>query len=293
MHVNKLVQDYLDYLEIERNRTLKTRTAYERFLRKFIQWSGATQASDFTEEKIRAWRLFLNRQQITKRTQAAHLIALRTFLAYLAKRGYQALHPSVIELPKLPERAIDIIDDNELERLLNAPPYETLQGLRDRALLATLFSTGLRVSELCGLNRDLDLARGELSVRGKGGKIRLVFLSPSARKAIAAYLALRTDTHEALFVSHRHNTRVTRLSPRSVQKLIRRWAKDAGIAKRVTPHKLRHSFATDLLQGGADLRAVQMLLGHASLSTTQIYTHLTDKQLKEVHQAFHGRRRGR
>ena len=286
------VQEYLSYLEIERGRALKTRENYERYLKRFLQQTGIVRVRDITEEAVRAFRLWLARQNLKKNSQGFYMIALRNFLRFLVKRGEKALSPDMIELPRISRRDIETLDYQELERLLKAPQGDTLAVLRDRALLETLFSTGLRLSEVCALPRTIDLARGELSVRGKGDKLRVVFLSDSAKAAIASYLKKRADTEEALFVGVSPKGKVLgRITPRTVQRIVERYAKKAGIPKKVHPHQFRHSFATDLLINGADLRSVQSLLGHANVATTQIYTHLTNKELREVHQAFHGRRR--
>ena len=290
--IEKLLADYLGYLEIEKNRSRKTTENYRRYLRRFIDTVGITKVSDITPEAVRDFRVALARTNIKKITQAYYAIAIRTFLAYLVKRGVKALAPETIELPKISRRDIEPLDNRELERLLEAPKGNNLRALRDRALLETLFSTGLRVSELCGLNRYLDLERGEISVRGKGDKVRVVFLAEEARRKVRDYLAKRGDTEEALFVSLTRSGKVIgRITPRAVQRLVDRYARTVGIPQKVHPHQLRHSFATDLLINGADLRSVQELLGHANISTTQVYTHLTNKELKEVHEAFHARRR--
>jgi site-specific recombinase XerD len=229
-------------------------------------------------------------QTLKKKTQNYHLIALRAFLKYIMKRGVTSLSPDRIELAKVAERSLDLISSEELHRLLEAPDPKELKGLRDRALLQMLFSTGLRVSELCSLNRDLDLNKDEFSVRGKGEKIRVVFLTDSAKAALKEYLKARKDMDEALFTQfgkNGQNRETLRLTPRSVERIIKFYAIKAGITRKVTPHVVRHSFATDLLENGADLRSVQALLGHAHIGTTQIYTHVTDKHLKEVHKKFH------
>ncbi|MEK7110803.1 MAG: tyrosine-type recombinase/integrase, partial [Patescibacteria group bacterium] len=230
--------------------------------------------------------------------------AIRNFLKYLVKRDLKVLAPDKIELPKIPKREIDVLDDRDLERLMNVSSGGDLRSLRDRAILETFFSTGLRLAELCRLDRYLDLERGEFSVRGKGDKLRVVFLSDSARQAIKTYLAKRTDTDGALFVSITKSKKppagggsssggkvIGRITPRAVERLVARVALVAGIPKHIHPHQLRHSFATDLLLNGADLRSVQELLGHSNIATTQVYTHITNKQLREVHEAFHARRR--
>ncbi len=301
--IKKLLGDYLDYIEIEKNRSPKTRVNYEHYLNNFLKIGNIKTEKDITSEKVREFRLFLARtktsqdQLIKKNTQAYYIIALRNFLKYLIKRDFEVLAPDKIELPKIPQRQIEIIDYSDLERLLKSADGGDLRGLRDKAILEMFFSTGLRLSELCALNRHLNFERGEITVRGKGNKLRIVFLSPEAKKAIKNYLDKRdkkADTEEALFISltKAKEPKITgRIIPRTVQRLIEYYARKAGIEERVTPHMLRHLYATDLLINGADLRSVQELLGHANISTTQVYTHLTNKELREIHQAFHARRR--
>ena len=228
-----------------------------------------------------------------RRTQNYYLIALRAFLKYLRKRGIESLSPERIELAKVPERSLDLISAAELKRLMNAPDTKTVEGKRDHAILQLLFSTGLRISELCSLSiDDVDMSRDEFSVRGKGDKVRVVFLSEAARKSLQEYLKNRKDMDDAMFVRYGRKANDggdLRLSPRAVQRLLKKYAAMAGITRKVTPHVIRHSFATDLLQNGADLRSVQALLGHAHIGTTQVYTHVTDKHLREVHKKFHGK----
>ncbi len=299
--VQKLLNEYLDYLEIEKNRSPKTRENYERYLKEFIKFSGVKSPHQITEEIVRKFRIGLARRptspkggEMKKITQSYYLIALRNFLKYLAKRDIQSLAAEKIELPKIPERQIDIIEYKDLERLLAAPQATDIKTLRDKAILETLFSTGLRLAELCSLNRDIDLDRGEFTIRGKGNKLRVVFLSEGARNTLKTYLKLRGDTEDAMFVSFSKSAKpkiTGRIQPRAVERLVDFWARKAGIAKRLHPHQLRHLFATDLLINGADLRSVQSLLGHANITTTQTYTHLTNKELKEIHSAFHGKRR--
>lgn len=296
--LRKLKQGFLEHLEIEKGRALKTVENYDRYLSRFFAFAQARQLEDITEEGIRRFRLDLNRSELNRRTQNYYLIALRQFLKYAVKRGYASLAPDAIELAKETQRDLNLISAVELERLLQAPTGADLRVLRDRAILELLFSTGLRVSELCSLSRYLDWTRDEISVRGKGGKVRPVFVSPSAKRAVRAYLDKRGDTDDALFIyigrgAKRAETESggMRLSRRGVERTVKHYAVQAGIDKRVTPHTLRHSFATDLLQNGADLRSVQALLGHANIATTQIYTHVTDKHLHDVHRAFHGKRR--
>ena len=290
--IEKLLKEYLDYLEIEKNRSIKTRENYEHYLKAFFQKSGARRIADLNEQNIRQFRIELARGGLKKITQNYYVIAIRNFLKYLIKNDFDVISPDKIELPKLPARQIEIIEHSDLDRLLKAPDTGTLRGLRDKAILETLFSTGLRLSELCSLGRYLDLSRGEITVRGKGEKLRVVFISDTAKRAIKNYLDRRGDAEECLFVSLSKKEKVIgRVTPRSVQRLISFYARKAGIVKRLTPHTLRHMFATDLLINGADLRSVQEMLGHSNVSTTQIYTHLTNKELKEIHQSFHGRRR--
>lgn len=296
----KLLKEYLDYLEIEKNRSIKTRGAYERYLRAFFRIARIKDIKDITSESVRLFRLALARMPgndnglLKKNTQSYYTIAIRNFLKYLLKKEYAVLAPEKIELPRLAEREIEIIEYADLERLLAAPRGNSLRVLRDRAILELFFSTGLRLSELCALDRYLNLKRGEFSVRGKGNKLRVVFASETAKKAIEEYLDRRSDADQALFVSlTKKNAVLGRIAPRAVQRLVARYARASGISKRITPHSLRHLFATDLLINGADLRSVQALLGHSNISTTQIYTHLTNKELREIHRSFHSRRRSK
>lgn len=303
MDVVSLKREFLEYTEITKGRSVKTIENYDHYLSRFIDFAKAKDVSDITEESIREFRLWLNRQPaslspkgthatLKKKTQNYYLIALRAFLKFLARKGIPALPPERIELAKVPERSLDLITTAELERLLKAPGTDGVKALRDRAILELLFSTGLRVSELCSLDSDLDLSRDSFSVRGKGEKVRVVFLSSEAKSAVAAYLKARKDMEEALFVNYgRGNAKPGRLSPRAVESLVKAYAIKAGITKKVTPHVIRHSFATDLLENGADLRSVQAMLGHASIQTTQIYTHVTDQHLRDIHKAFHGKQR--
>lgn len=288
-NLTDLKKQFLEYMEIEKGRSLKTVENYNHYLNKFINFSGINSSKKITEESARKYRLYLNRTGLGKKTQNYYVIALRSFLKFLSKNNIESLDAEKLELAKLPERELDLISANELERLLNTPASaEASAGkpenaLRDKAILETLFSSGLRISELCSLKRDsVNIEKGEFSVRGKGGKIRVVFLSPRAQNAIKNYLRIDAQNITDFLFS---------VNPRFVQRMIRRCAAKAGIAKKVTPHVLRHAFATDLLQNGADLRSVQALLGHANISTTQIYTHFTDKQLREVHKQFHGKMR--
>ena len=305
--LKQLKQEFLEYLEIEKGRSLKTVENYNRYLERFLNYSKLTEAKNITDDIVRNYRLWLNRQYITKKhvsqvtiskkTQNYHLIALRMFLKYLVRRKISSLSPDQIELAKIPERSIDMISEKELERLLAAPTGKDIKTLRDKAILELLFSTGLRVSELCSLSRYVDLQKDEFSIRGKGDKIRVVFFSPEAKTAVKEYLKARTDTDKALFINLSAINKAEnadnshRLTSTSIERIAKHYAIKAGISKKVTPHVIRHSFATDLLQNGADIRSVQIMLGHADISTTQVYTHVTDKHLKKIHQKFHGKQR--
>lgn len=307
MELEKLKRQFLEHLEIEKGRSLKTVENYDRYLSRFFSYAKISNAKEITEDAIRNYRLWLNRQlthptglsgratnTLKKNTQNYYLIALRAFLKYLSARGIPSLSAEKIELAKVSERSLDLISSEELERLLSAPEGDSIKPLRDKAILELLFSTGLRVSELCSLSRDVDLKKDEFSVRGKGDKIRVVFFSVSAKEAVKKYLEKRTDMDDALFINIGRVSKEKesiRLTPRSVERIVKHYAIKAGISRRVTPHIVRHSFATDLLENGADLRSVQALLGHANINTTQIYTHVTDKHLREIHKAFHGKRR--
>jgi site-specific recombinase XerD len=320
MTLTDLKRRFLEYLEIERGRSLKTIQNYDHYLTRFIEFAKKNKHADspsaVSDDLVREFRLWLNRQPgnpgagagkkgvygataetMKKRTQNYYLIALRAFLKYLARQNVKSMAPDRIELAKVGMRQIDLISSEELTRLLEAPDTSTLKGLRDRAILELFFSTGLRVSELCSLPRNLNIALDEFSIRGKGEKIRVVFISDRAREAVKAYLAKRTDMDDALFVQvvgkggkkvlDKRDT--LRLTPRSIERIVAYYAQKAGIDRKVTPHVIRHSFATDLLSNGADLRSVQAMLGHASITTTQVYTHVTDKHLHEIHKKFHGK----
>lgn len=289
-----LLEDYLAYLEVEKNRSRKTVENYSHYLRTFLEYAKISEPREITADLVRQFRIELSRKELKKLTQSYYVVALRNFLRYLAKRDIETLAAEKIELPKVSKRQIEVLDYNELERLLKAPSKKNLRDLRDRAILETLFSTGLRLSELCGLSRYVDLSRGELSVRGKGEKVRVVFLTQSTIQAIKEYLESRSaDAEDKLFVSlNKADKVIGAITPRAVERLVILRARQAGISKQVHPHQIRHSFATDLLINGADIRAVQELLGHANISTTQIYTHLTNRELRDIHRAFHGKRRG-
>lgn len=297
---------FLEHLEVEMDRSFCTLTSYKRALDAFFRWGQLKTPANITEEKVRAYRLYLNRKSngrggtLSKNTQAHQAIVLRTFLKYLAKQDVPTLAAEKIEVGRAPDRRVDFLEYEEVERLLAAANGTEPRQLRDRAILELLFSSGLRVSELVGLDRfHLNLDKEEFSIRGKGGKIRIVFISPAAKAALRAYLDRRTDVDPALFVASAKKglmnkqlspRETLRLTPRSIQRLVKHYAKKAGILKDVHPHTLRHSFATDLLVNGADIRSVQSMLGHASITTTQIYTHITNERLKEVHRSFHAKR---
>ena len=300
-NIKKLHADFLEDLEIGQGRSAKTVENYDRYLQRFYEQQKVLKIADITPGAVRAFRRYLNEQaprsyDITEKgvslaTQNYHLIALRQFLKYLAKRDISALSADKVGLAKLFERDIDVLYPEEVDALLAAPRGESIGTLRNKAILEILFSTGMRVAEAVSLDRD-DVRddSNELAVRGKGNKVRVVFLSPSSRQAAAIYVNRRGDIDPALFVRHGPNTANQsdlRLTPRSVQRMIKQYATAAGLTKKITPHTLRHSYATDLLVNGADVRQVQQLLGHASITTTQAYTHLTDVHLKSVHEKFH------
>jgi len=332
-NLQELKRQFLEYTEIEKGRSLKTVANYEHYLTVFLDFAKTEDPKKITDDTIRTFRLWLNRQStgnnkalgltLSKKTQNYYLIALRAFLKYLIRQKVETLPPERIELAKVSERQIDFISAEELGRLLSAPDGSDLGSLRDRAILELLFSTGLRVSELCSLSRDLDIRADHFSIRGKGGKVRVVFLSDTARMALKTYLDKRKDMEDALFVkvggengfqksaksekaevesagnkkgdkkktTRDDGTDISALTRRSVERIVKHYAIKAGISKKVTPHVIRHSFATDLLSNGADLRSVQALLGHANIGTTQIYTHVTDKHLGDIHKKFHGKNR--
>lgn len=303
MHIEKLITDFLEYLEIEQNRSQKTIANYHHYLTRLVDFAGDIKVSEIDPELIRKWRLWLNRlgtntsDELQKTTQNYHLIALRSFLKFCAKRGIDALPADKIELARTKRAQVTFLTDDEMARLLSEPNTASEPGLRDRAILELLYSSGLRVSELVALNKDhINLKRREFMVRGKGQKDRPIFISEEASEWIQKYLGKRADNSPPLFVrvggSRQADTSGNhlRLTARSVQRMVARHALNAGITKHVSPHTLRHSFATDLLMNGADLRSVQAMLGHSNIATTQIYTHITDPHLKSVHEKFHRRK---
>ncbi len=308
MDLNQLLKDFLEYLEIERNVSKLTIRNYKHYLERFLGFLSGTplssvkssvkSPSDITSESIRQYRLYLSRYvdehgiSLKRVTQNYHLIALRSFLKYLIKRDINVISPDKIDLPKAESRSIKFLERDSVDRLLNMPEISKIEGLRDKAILEVLFSTGLRVSELVGLNRDqINFDRREFGVIGKGRRARVVFLSDTAVDWLNRYLKERSDTSKALFIRYSGKTpediESLRLTARSVQRLVEKYVKKARLPIKITPHGLRHSFATDLLHGGADLRAIQEMLGHKNVSTTQIYTHITNPQLKEIHEKFH------
>ncbi len=317
--LDKYVQEFLEYCEIEKNKSDKTIRNYDHYLHRFSAFAreeSCTNPKQINLELVRKYRLFLNRfvndkgDRLKLITQNYHVIALRAFLKYLSKHDVETLAPEKIELAKNPSRQVESLEGDELSRIFKAleqEPEELLR-LRDKAILLTLFSTGVRISELTSLKQQMvNTDRAEFTVRGKGDKLRLVFLSPDAATAIKAYLKKRTDNHPGLFIAHskvgksieaeitaqgftrseKNDGKAVGLSARSIQRLIHKYAMLAGITHHVSPHTFRHSFATDLLRNGADIRSVQTMLGHASITTTQIYTHVTNEGLREIHKKFH------
>lgn len=319
--LKQLKTQFLEYIEIEKGRSLKTVENYDHYLTRFLDFAKNDNPENITDSSVREFRLWLNRQPaanskagndtLSRKTQNYYLIALRAFLKYLARQQIKSLSPERIELAKVGERSLDLITQTELSRLLESPKGTDIKDLRDKAILELLFSTGLRVSELCSLTSDIDLSSDELSIRGKGGKVRVVFISDTAKKAVREYLKARKDFNSALFIQVGFEIRskkvedekkpkgkvvksgtmeTSALTSRSIERIIKQHAVKAGISKKVTPHTMRHLFATDLLSNGADLRSVQALLGHSSIVTTQIYTHVTDKHLRDVHKKYHSKK---
>lgn len=301
MYMSELIIDFIEYLEVERGRSPKTSENYRRYLERFIEFAGDVKVEGISNELVRKFRLWLNRHEtatgdeLATITQSYHLIALRGFLNYLSKRNINSLAPNKIELPKVHRKQVTFLHFDEVERILDTIPDDnSLPHLRDQSILELLFSSGLRISELINLDRDhINTKRREFMVRGKGQKDRPIFISQSAANAVDNYLAARADSLAPLFLNYSRNNTIStegnyrRLTPRSVQRMISKYAKLAGITKHVSPHTMRHSFATDLLMNGADIRSVQTMLGHSNISTTQVYTHVTDAHLKEVYEKFH------
>jgi len=300
MYMSELILDYIEHLEVEGGRSAKTAENYRLYLERFVEFTEDTKVGDITSEMIRKYRLWLNRyknnsdDELATITQSYHLIALRGFLGYLSQRDIESLAPNKIVLPKVSRKQVTFLHYDEVERLISEIDISSEAGLRDRAIVELLFSSGLRVSELINLNRDhVNTKRREFMVRGKGQKDRPVFISEAAAGWVDHYLDVRDDTLAPLFISYSRNVEASttgdfrRLTARSVQRMVSKYALLAGITKHVSPHTMRHSFATDLLMNGADIRSVQSMLGHSNISTTQVYTHVTDEHLREVYEKFH------
>lgn len=301
MTLSALITDFLEYLELERNTSQLTIKNYDHYLKRFLEFTSDIDPKDIDLNLVRKYRLFLSRwrdpktgNQLKRVTQNYFMIALRAFLRYLARQDIQTLSPEKVELGEQDPRPLKVLDDSHLRSLLQAPDISKKDGLRDRAILESLFSTGLRVSELASLNCDtINLQRREFGIVGKGGKERIVFISDSSANWLDKYLRIRKDTFKPLFIRFQGKVDPTnsgeamRLTPRSIERIVEKYVKRLGLPVKATPHTLRHSFATDLLLNGADIRSVQEMLGHSNISTTQIYTHVTNAHLKDVHKAFH------
>ena len=303
--INAYITDFLEYLEIDRGRSARTIKNYDFYLKRFSNWAENPKPDKVNTDLIHKYRLYLNRlkegrddETLKKSTQNYHLIALRAFLKYLAKHDIKTMSAEQIELAKQSKRTVAFLETDELIKLLKQPMLISngMIAFRDKAILELLFSTGMRVSELANLKIDqINLKRDEFTVRGKGDKPRIVFLSKKAKETIKEYVGKRRDASPYIFFSHdraKKNRKYSGpLTPRSVQRIVEKYALTAGITKKITPHTLRHTFATDLLLSGADIRSVQSMLGHESITTTQIYTHITNNQMKEVHKKFHDKGR--
>jgi site-specific recombinase XerD len=304
--IGKKITEFLEYLQVEKGSSPLTIRNYKHYLSRMLGWMEAQHIredlKDINPEIVRSFRVYLttlpgeHKSQLTRRTQGYHVIAIRSFLKWLIKNDFAVMAPDKIDLPKVEDRQVKFLSGEQVDRLLNAPSLSTIQGKRDKAILEVLFSTGLRVSELTKLDRDkVNLDTREFGIIGKGGRARVVFLSSRATDWLVKYLNERTDHYQPIFIRHKGKIEPTtpdekmRLTPRSVQRLIKKYSHKVKLPVDVTPHVMRHSFATDLLNAGADIRSVQEMLGHKNISTTQIYTHVTNKQLKDIHSAFHGK----
>ena len=302
----KKANDFLEYLEVERGSSPLTIRNYSHYLKRFISWMASEgvgqDIKDINQDVVRSYRVYLSRRPdkkggtLSKKTQGYHVIALRSFLKWLTKNDYVVMSADKIDLPKIEERQVEFLSGEQVERFLNAPSLSDIQGIRDKAIIEVFYSTGLRVSELVKLNTDdIDFDRREFGIVGKGGRARVVFLSMRAADWVKKYLDARSDHRKPLFLRHKGDNDPSlpdekmRLSVRSIQRMIKKYARKMRLPVNVTPHVLRHSFATDLLRAGADLRSVQEMLGHKNVSTTQIYTHVTNKQLRDIHESFHGK----
>ena len=304
--IGRKIDEFLEYLEVERGSSPLTIRNYKHYLRRFLGWLDSEgirmKLVDINPEIVRQYRVYLSRLSdgkggnLSRKTQGYHVIALRSFLRWLIKNDYEAMSPDKIDLPKISDRQVKFLSGEQVDRLLNAPTLSTINGKRDKAIMEVLYSTGLRVSELISLDRDkIDLDRREFGILGKGGKARVVFLSSRAAGWVEKYIKNRKDRFKPLFIRHKGKVDPTtkgekmRLTARSIQRMIKKYARKIKLPVDATPHILRHSFATDLLMAGADIRSVQEMLGHKNIQTTQIYTHVTHKHLRDIHSAFHGK----
>ena len=298
--IAKKVDEFLDYLSVEKGCSPLTIRNYKHYLSRFNEWlitnHKHTDLKSINQDVVHDFRLFLAKLGLGRKTQGYHAIALRSFLKWLIRNDYEVMAPDKIDLPKVPERQVKFLNGEQVDRLLNAPTLSSIQGIRDKSILEVLFSTGLRVSELTNLNIEkIDFERREFGITGKGGRARVVFLSSRASEYLKKYLNERKDHFKPLFIRHKGSMDPTtpdekmRLTPRSVERLLKKYVRKVKLPIEATPHTIRHSYATDLLVAGADIRSVQEMLGHKNISTTQIYTHVTNKQLHEIHEQFHGR----
>lgn len=298
--ISPKVDEFLDYLSIEKGSSPLTIRNYKHYLTRFVEFLKTegirTTLKDINPDVVRSYRIFLANKGLGRNTQGYHAIALRSFLKWLIKNDYSVMAPDKIDLPKVTERQVKFLNGEQIDRLLNAPTMSTIQGIRDKAIMEVLFSTGLRISELVGLTIDkIDFDRREFGIIGKGGRARVVFLSTRACDFLKRYLDERKDGYKPLFIRHKGKVEITedgekmRLTPRSIERLLKKYVRKVKLPVDATPHTIRHSYATDLLVAGADIRSVQEMLGHKNISTTQIYTHVTNKQLHDIHETFHGR----